>query len=82
MFTTWVLELSAILLHKHYTKNHRVPYGIIPQVVREYNNTFSNESDMQVKYKTASKYFLAVTKRLNEKWHPQEMQSVFYEHLA
>ena len=62
---------------KHYTKHRTVPYGTIPKVVREYNDHFASESNMQVKYATASKHFPVVAKRFNEKWHPQEMRSVF-----
>ena len=32
---------------------------------------------MQVKYATASKHFRVVAKRFNDKWHPQEIRSVF-----
>ena len=46
----------------HYTKNHKLKYGALPQVVREYNNHFANETNLQVKYTTASKHFVAVAK--------------------
>ena len=62
---------------RHYTKNHKLQYGAISQVMREYNDHFASESNLQVKYTLASKHFVAVAKRFNDKWHPQEIRGVF-----
>lgn len=59
----------------HFTPNHKFPKGTLPQIVREYNNHFSNEINLQVKYSTASKHFVTITRRFNAKWHHQETRT-------
>ena len=56
----------------HFTKNHVLPRGALPHIVREYNSHFANESSLQVTYSVASKRFTTITKCFNEKWHPKE----------
>ena len=62
----------------HLTKNHVLPRGAQPHIVREYNSHFANESSLQVKYSVASKRFTTITKCFNEKWHPKEKQKAYY----
>ena len=56
----------------HLTKNHILPRGALPAIVRKYNTHFTNETNLQVYYILASKWFVTVSKRFNDKWHPQE----------
>ena len=61
----------------HLTKNHVLPRGALPHIVRKYNSHFANESSLQVKYSVASKRFTTITKCFNEKWHPKEMRETY-----
>ena len=55
------------IVSAHFTNNHKLPKGALPQIVREYNSHFANEINLQMKYSTASKHFMTVTKRFNDK---------------
>ena len=61
----------------HFTKNHILPRGALPTIVREYNTHFTNETNLQVNYALASKRFVTISKRFNDKWHPQENRDTF-----
>ena len=65
----------------HLTKNHVLPRGALPNIVREYNSHFANESSLQVKYSVASKRFTTITKCFNEKWHPKEKRETKFIYL-
>ena len=61
----------------HFTKSHILPRGALPTIVREYNAHFTNEINLQVNYVHASKRFVTISKRSNDKWHPQEKRDTF-----
>lgn len=52
----------------HYTKTHVLPRGSMPQIVHTYNQHFTDNQPLQVKYSVGSKRFNVVALQFNNKW--------------
>ena len=58
-------------------KTNKLPRGVMPHIVRDYNGIFSGVPALQVTQKVAATKFLPILKLFNNKWHPQEMRNAY-----
>ena len=63
-------------------KRNQLPRGIMPAVIREYNQYFAEEEDLRVSCSQASKKFPVICKLFANKWNPKELRESYLSEFS
>ncbi len=64
------------------TKNHYLPKGCTSRLVRNYNRHFTQTPRLQATYGIASKHFNTITRRFNNRWHPNKSREDYLKEFS